>query len=121
LAALREVHEGGFSMKNHSYTLKVGIQHSSNVFIETSAPVVKDAIVTRLLDGKRYVAMSIYPAKHSDRAVSAMPETVLHLWPMGSLSDDELQLLREKAKYTPREYEREWDDFVFTKSAQVLG
>jgi hypothetical protein len=108
-------------MKTHSYTLKVGIQHSSNVFIETTAPVVKDAIVTRLLDGKRFVAMSIYPAKDFDRAVSAMPETVLHLWPMGSLSDDELRLLREKAKYTPRGYEREWDDFVFAKFAQAIG
>jgi hypothetical protein len=103
----------------HNYTLKVGIQHSSNVSIETTAPIIKDAIVTRLHDGKCYVAMSIHPAKDFDRAVSAMPETVAHLWPMGSLAEDELQLLREKAKYKPREYEREWDDFVFTKSAQV--
>ena len=43
--------------------------------------------MTRLHDGRRYVAMSIYPAKAFDRVVSAMPETVVHLWPMGRLSE----------------------------------
>lgn len=104
-------------MKTHNYTLKVGVQFSSNVSIETTAPVVKDSVVTRLHDGRRYVAMSVYAAKPFDRAVSAMPETVVHLWSMGWLSEDELQLLREKAKYAPRGQSGEWDDFVFTKSA----
>jgi hypothetical protein len=103
--------------KTYDYTLKVGIQFASNISIETTAPIVKDAIVTRLHDGNRYVAMGVYTAKHTDRAVSAMPETVVHLWPMGSLSEDELQLLREKVKYVSREHGGEWDDFVFTKTA----
>jgi hypothetical protein len=103
--------------QTHNYTLKVGIQHSSNVSIETSAPLVKDAIVTRLHDGKRYVATSIYPAKDFDRAVSAMPASVVHLWPMGSLSDDELRLLRDKENYDPCDQVFEWDRIVFTKTS----
>jgi hypothetical protein len=84
--------------------------------MRTNKPVSKDTVVVDLYDGHRYVVLAVYPAKATDREWSTMPETVMHAWPAGAVTDDELSALREKTKYAPQEFGGPFEDVVFFSS-----
>jgi len=70
-------------------------------------------VLIDLYDGHRYVVQAIYPAKSRDKEWDFLPDMVVHTWAVGSLSEDELQKLRERAKYTPPEFSCPLADIVF--------
>ncbi len=100
-------------MKTHDYTWKIGLEFSSNRKLQTNSPVTENTVLIDLYDGHRYLVQAIYPAKPIDREWSWLPDTVVHSWPIGSLPEDELSRLRERAKYTRDEYCGPLADVVF--------
>ncbi|MGO9210577.1 MAG: hypothetical protein ACLPXM_10970 [Terriglobales bacterium] len=104
-------------MKTHDYTWKIGPQLWSNRTLQTNKPVTENAVIVDLYDGHRYVVQAIYPAKPTDRAYSSLPGTVVQTWPAGSLPEDELGKLREKAEYNPDQFCGPLDDVVFFPAA----
>lgn len=99
------------------YTWKNGLQFSSSTEFRANKPVTKNTMLIDLFDGNRYLVEAIYPAKPKDKEWSFLPDTVMHTWPAGSLPEDELSKLREKAKYTPDEFCSPLADIVFFPSA----
>jgi hypothetical protein len=104
-------------MKTHDYTWKIGLEFSSNRKLETNKPVTENTVLIDLHDGHRYLVQAIYPAKPTDREWPFLPDTVMHTWPVGSLPEDELSKLRERAKYTPDEFCCPLADVVFFPAA----
>ena len=100
-------------MKTHDYTWKIGLQYSSNTKLSTNKPLSENTVIIDLLDGHRYQVSAIYPAKAKDKEWSFLPDTVVHTWPAGALSEDELTKLRERAGYKPKEYSFPLEAVVF--------
>jgi hypothetical protein len=101
-------------MNTNEYTWKIGFEHSSSRKLQTNKPVPENTFLIDLYDGHRYRVQAIYPAKPSDKEWSFLPDTVLHTFPAGSLSEPELVALRERAKYTPDETCGPLGDVVFS-------
>jgi hypothetical protein len=97
----------------HEYTWKIGLQFSSRTRLRTNKPLAENTVLIDLYDGHKYLVQAIYPAKPTDREANFLPDTVVHTWPVGSLSKDELSKLRENAKYTPYEFAEPLDYVVF--------
>ncbi len=104
-------------MKTHDYTWKCGLEFSSSTKLSTNKPLTENTVVIDLYDGRRYLVQGIYPAKPKDKEWDFLPDTVVHTWPIGSLPEDELTRLRERAKYTPDEYCHPLADVVFFPAA----
>lgn len=104
-------------MIKHDYTWKIGLEFSSRRKLETNKAVTENTVLIDLYDGRRYQVQAIYSAKPTDREWSFLPDTVLHSWPAGSLPEDELSKLRERATYTPDEYCGPLADVVFFPAA----
>jgi hypothetical protein len=104
-------------MRTHDYTWKIGLEFSSNKKLQTSKPVTENTVLIDLYNGHRYLVQAIYPAKPKDKEWSFLPDTVMHTWPVGSLSEDELSRLRERANYTLHEYRGPLVDVVFFPAA----
>ena len=100
-------------MEKHEYTWKIGLQYSSNTKLSTNRPLSENAVIIDLLDGHRYQVGAIYPAMAKDKEWSFLPDTVVHTWPAGSLSEGELTKLRERAGYKPNEYSFPLEAVVF--------
>jgi hypothetical protein len=100
-------------MSTHEYTVKVGVEFSSRRSLKTNKPLTVNSVVLDLYDGRRYRVIAMYPAKPTDRDLACLPETVMHAWSEGSLGEDELSRLRERANYTPGEYCFPFGDVVF--------
>ena len=88
-------------MEMHEYTWKIGLQFSSRTRLRTNKPLAENTVLIDLYDGHRYAVQAICPAKPRDKEWHFLPDTVVHTWPVGSLSEDELSKLRERAHYTP--------------------
>lgn len=101
----------------HEYTWKIGLQFSSNIKLRTDRPLTENTVIVDLFDGNRYVVQATYAAKPTDREWSFLPETVVHSWPAGSLAEDELIKLRERAKYSQDEFCGPLADVVFFPAA----
>jgi hypothetical protein len=97
----------------HEYTWKMGLEFSSRTRLRTNRPLAENTVLIDLYDGHRYVVQGIYPAKPRDKEWDFLPDTVVHTWPVGSLSENELSKLRERAKYTPDELCAPLGDVVF--------
>jgi hypothetical protein len=108
-----KIAEGKLGMSRHEYTWKVGLEHWSNRKLETNKPLTENTVLTDLWDGHQYLVRAIAPAKSTDRAASILPATVIHTWPAGCLTENELSKLRERAKYTPNEFCGPFGDVVF--------
>ena len=104
-------------MTTHEYTWKNGLQYASRTKFRANKPVTENTVLIDLYDGSRFVVQAIYPAKPKDKEWSFLPDTVMHTWPAGSLPEDELTKLRERAKYTPDEYCEPLADVVFFPAA----
>ena len=104
-------------MEMHDYTLKIGLEFSSRKKFRTNKPVTENTVLIDLYDGRRYLVQAIYPAKPKDKEWLWMPDTVMHTWPVGSLPEDELSKLRERARYTPDEFCGPLADVVFFPAA----
>jgi hypothetical protein len=100
-------------MQTHDYTWKCGLCFSSNITMQTNKPVTENTLILDLYDGKQYRIRAIYAAKPSDKEWSSMPDTILHAWPEGALTEDELIKLRARAAYTPNEFCGPLADVVF--------
>lgn len=100
-------------METHDYTWKIGLQFSSRTELRTNKPLAENMIPIDLFDGHRYLVQAIYPAKPKDKEWDFLPATVVHTWPVGKLSEDELSKLRDRAKYTPDEFCGPLGDIVF--------
>ncbi len=100
-------------IKTHDYTWKIGFQYSSGTKLSTNKPLQESTVLIDLYDGHRYQVQAIYPAKPSDKEWTFLPDTVVHTWPAGSLTEDELTKLRERAQYTPDECCQPLLDVVF--------
>ena len=100
-------------METHDYTWKIGLQFSSRTGLRTNKPLAENMVLIDLFDGHRYLVQAIYPAKPKDKEWDLLPDTVVHTWPVGTLSEDELSKLRERAKYTPDEFCGPLGDVVF--------
>jgi hypothetical protein len=100
-------------MNTNEYTWKNGIQFSSNIKLQTNRPVPENAILIDLYDGHRYRVQAIYPAKPTDKGWNFLPDTVIHTFPAGSLSEEELRDLRKRAEYTLNEFCGPLGDVVF--------
>ena len=95
------------------YTWKIGFEYASRRGLRTNRPPSENTVLIDLFDGLRYAVWSIFPAGPHDREWAMMPETVLQTWPAGSVSAEELTLLRTKAKYTSSEICRPHEDVIF--------
>ncbi len=104
-------------MKTYDYTFKIGLDFSSSTKLQTNKPVTENTVLIDLYDGRRYQVDAIYPAKPRDKKWPFLPDTVMHTWPAGSLPEDELSKLRERAKYTPNEHCGPLADVVFFPAA----
>jgi hypothetical protein len=100
-------------METHDYTWKIGLQFSSGTELRTNKPLAENMVLIDLYDGHRYLVQAIYQAKPRDKEWGFLPDTVVHTWPAGSLSADELSKLRERAHYTPPEFGCPLADVVF--------
>jgi hypothetical protein len=101
----------------HEYTWKIGLQFSSRTKLSTNKPLTENTVLIDLYDGHRYLVQAIYPAKPRDKEWDFLPDTVVHAWPVGSLSENELSKLRERARYTPYEFAEPLDYVVFEAAA----
>jgi hypothetical protein len=100
-------------METHDYTWKIGLQFSSRTELRTNKPLAENMVLIDLYDGHRYLVQAICPAKPKDKEWDFLPDTVVHTWPVGALSEDELSKLRERAKYITDEFCRPLGDVVF--------
>jgi len=98
-------------METHNYVWKIGLQFSSNVTLRTNKPVTEDTVLIDLYDGHKYLVQTVYPA--TDREWPSTPEKVMQTWPIGSLTEDELSKIRDRAQYTPDELAGPLGDVVF--------
>jgi hypothetical protein len=104
-------------METYDYTWKIGLQFSSNTKLQTNKALTENTVLIDLYDGHRYLVQAIYPAKPTDKEWAFLPDAVVHTWPVGSLSEDELSKLRKRAKYTPPEFCGPLADVVFELAA----
>jgi hypothetical protein len=81
--------------------------------MRTNKSVTKETVITDLFDGQRYRVVGIYLAKPADKEWSSMPDTVLHVWPIGAMPADELSKLRERAQYAPDDLSGPLADVAF--------
>jgi hypothetical protein len=100
-------------MSAFKYTWKHGIQHTSSTELKTNKPLKENIILVDLFNGDKYSVLKIYAAKPNDRAWNMMPDTVAHTWFAGTLPEDELKALRERAGYVPDSFCRPFGDVVF--------
>jgi hypothetical protein len=100
-------------MEMHNYTWKVGLEYTSRTTMRTNRPLSENTVIIDLLDGRRYHVDAIYPAKPIDKEFSTLPDTVVHSWPDGSLTEDELTKLRVRAAYQPSEFSCPLEAVVF--------
>lgn len=100
-------------MQTYEYTWKVGLQFSSATSMQTNKPVTEGTVITDLFDGRRYRVCAIYAAKPTDKEWSSMPDTVLHVWPVEAMPEDELSKLRERAQYAPDTFSGPLADVAF--------
>ncbi len=103
----------GRGIDAREYTWKIGLEHSSSRKLETSRPVPENAVLIDLYDGHQYRVQAIHPAGPADREWPFLPDTVIHTFPAGSLTEDELSALRKKARYAPNERCGPLGDMVF--------
>jgi hypothetical protein len=61
---------------------------------------MEGTILTDLFDGRLYRVTRFYKASATDRFQNVMPETVMHTWPAGSLSEEQLTNLRNQENYS---------------------
>ncbi len=87
----------------YKYTWKHGISFTSNIQVEFLRPLLQGMIFVDLSNGRTYRVHSLYKAKEMDRLHKGMPEDVVHTFPAGSLSDEELAALRKKHHFQPNE------------------
>src|SRR5260370_10198028 len=104
-------------MTTQEYTWKNGLQFSSCTKFRANKPMTENTVLIDLYDGNRYLVQAIYPAKPRDKEWSFLPDTVMHTWPAGSLPEDELRKLRERAKYAVDELSGPLADVVFFPAA----
>lgn len=104
-------------MEKYDYTWKIGLQFSSNTKLQTNKALTENTVLIDLYDGHRYLVHAIYPAKPTDKEWTFLPDTVVHTWPVGSLSEDELGKLRKRAKHTPPGFCGLLADVVFELAA----
>lgn len=104
-------------MKMYDYTWKIGLQFASRTKLQTNKPLAENTVLIDLYDGHRYLVQAIYPAKPTDKEWAFLPDTIVHTWPAGSLSENELRKLRERARYTPPEFSGPRADVVFELAA----
>jgi hypothetical protein len=96
------------------YTWKHGITILSNRTLDShDKPLEVGTLLTDLCNGEKYRVMAISKAKEHDRIHPMLPDDVVHTMPAGKCSDEELQQLREKAKYTFIEGCEPFADVVF--------
>jgi hypothetical protein len=95
------------------YTWKCGVDFASNTEVKTNKPLGIGKVVIDLLDGSRYRVDAIFPAKPNDREWSTMPDTVVHTWPAGHVSEDDLTRLRARAGYKVHEFSAPLESIVF--------
>jgi hypothetical protein len=100
-------------METHDYTWKIGLQFSSRTKLQTNKPLTENTVLIDLYDGHRYLVQAICPAKPRDKEWDFLPDTVVHTWPVGSLPEDELSKLRDRAHYTPDELAGPLGDVIF--------
>jgi len=100
-------------MPSKDYTLKVGVQVSSNRELKfwTEQPTV-NSLICDLFNGRLFRVLSIHAAKELDREVPTMPETVIHLWPAGSVTEDVLKSLRVRMKFDSANVRMPFEDVV---------
>jgi len=87
----------------YRYTWKHGISISSRTEVKFRVPLQQGMIFVDLLNGDSYQVHSLYKAKELDRFSTVMPENVVHTFPSRSLTDEELNTLRERYKFQPDE------------------
>jgi hypothetical protein len=104
-------------MITYDYTWKIGFEFSSNRKLQTDRPVTEETILIDLYNGHRHRTQATCPAKPTDRDWPFLPDTVMHTWVIGSLSEDALRKLREMAKYVPDEFCNPFKDVVFEPAA----
>jgi hypothetical protein len=100
-------------MKTHNYIWKIGPQVYSDTTIRTNRPLTPDTILIDLYNGHKYLVQTIWPAKPSDKEWPSQPDTVIQTWPIGSISEDDLNKLRIKVQYAPDELAGPLGDVVF--------
>jgi hypothetical protein len=81
--------------------------------MQTNKPVTSETVITDLFDGHRYRVVAVYPAKPTDKEWSSMPDTVLHVWPIETMTENELSELRKRAQYAPDDFAGPLADVVF--------
>jgi hypothetical protein len=104
-------------MNMYDYTWKNGLQFSSRTRFRANRPVTENSVLVDLYDGSRYLVRALYPAKTADKEWDFLPDTVMHTWPAGSLSEHELAELRKRAKYPADGYVTPLDWIVFEPTA----
>jgi hypothetical protein len=67
-----------------------------------------------LYTGHKYLVQKVFEAKSIDKAFPEMPDTAIQTWPVGTLTDDELNALRQRAMYTPGQFSRPFEAIVFS-------
>jgi hypothetical protein len=100
-------------MATHAYTWKIGLEIYSNRQLDTNKPVGENTLLLDLFNGKKYLVQAVYKAGPNDREWAFLPDTVIHTWPAGLLSEPDLKELRARAKYTPNEFCGPYGDIVF--------
>lgn len=90
-------------MISFRYTWKIGPEITTGRDFCADKPVTEGTVLADLFDGKLYRVSSFYKASARDRFQNVMPETVMHTWPAGSLSEEQLTNLRNHENYS-----RDW-------------
>ena len=96
--------------KKYEYSWKIGAGAVSSSFLATDKPLSEDVILVDLYNGNKYWVQAIYRPTETEPNSRRVP--VIHTWPVGSVFEDELSALREKARYTRDEYSVPLADIV---------
>jgi hypothetical protein len=101
-------------MNGYKYTWKIGVELAANRLLETAKPLADDVCLADLYTGHKYLVQKVFEAKSIDKAFPEMPDTAIQTWPVGTLTDDELNALRQRAMYTPGQFSRPFEAIVFS-------
>ena len=88
-------------MTTYDYTWKIGVERFSSRQLTTNKPISERDRFVDVCTGDRYSVLSVFEAGPKDKAWSAMPDTAIQTWPVGQVSEAELNELREKSGYVP--------------------
>jgi hypothetical protein len=105
--------------KRYEYTWRIGVESNPSAMLATDKPLSEDVILVDLFNGNKYWVQTISEPKEAEPGSRRKP--VAHTWSVGSVFEDELRALRQKARYTLDEYSVPLADIVLLPRPDICA